>query len=101
MFFFSKKKRKKLPPLPPHQDKPKVDVHQVPIPRDHDVAVVPVLGVEQVAGDGVAGVDVLKCFELKCCFELRCRGERNEKKNSCSFLLFLVFSSPTLPRQKS
>lgn len=38
------------------EDEPKVDVDEVPVPGDHDVAVVSVLGVEQVAGDGVAGM---------------------------------------------
>lgn len=37
------------------QDEPEVDVDEVPVPRDHDVSVVSVLGVQEVAGDGVAG----------------------------------------------
>ena len=36
------------------QDKPEVDVDQMAVAGDHDVAVVAILGVEEVAGDGVA-----------------------------------------------
>ena len=35
------------------QDEPEVDVHQVALPVDEDVAVVAVLGLQQVAGHGV------------------------------------------------